>query len=394
VHRDIKPQNIVIGAARDRPVLVDFGLARDVPEDGEMFPLAGTPLYMAPEAIRGAAPSYASDRFALGCVLYEMFAGKPPFMARAVDHVFQQILHENPASLSTFAPELPSSIAKDIELLLAKKPEARLESLDRLRLRLEEVAKRRLLGSDFPLDSSLGRDVPKTSQDSSTAAPNWARRVALGTIATTFVTGIGYLASKRLSTSDSQTLPSLYVPPPIKIPERPEDEEVYIYGNDTSAMSPQFKNVIEVEENLNGYTMYWAPTRPNEWGEIFITFRRLRTDPVECAMLGLTIWCYSLFDPKAEAKLWARGDDKEWKLLAELQPRTNGIQTAGADSNVTELIGRSGLEVLLQLKASRRLKLPVPQEVPCYAAAQCLRRGKRDFCKILRIWYKQPESQT
>jgi eukaryotic-like serine/threonine-protein kinase len=82
LHRDLKSANVILctGASGIRAVITDFGLACGMAQPGEF---AGTPRYMAPELWRGEAASKASDIYALGVVLYEMVAGRPPFEDRA-----------------------------------------------------------------------------------------------------------------------------------------------------------------------------------------------------------------------------------------------------------------------------------------------------------------------
>ena len=83
VHGDLKPDNVVL-RPNARPVLVDFGLARRIADPagrailGEATEAAGTPLYMAPEQLRGSAPDARSDLWALGAMLHEMLTGSPP----------------------------------------------------------------------------------------------------------------------------------------------------------------------------------------------------------------------------------------------------------------------------------------------------------------------------
>lgn len=75
-----------------------------------------------------------------------------------------------------------------------------------------------------------------------------------------------------------------------------------------------------------------------------------------------------------------------------LRPRVNGLQTIGQEINLTSLIRHPGIEILVRLKASKKLKPPVPQDVECYAASQCLRRSKRDTIAVLRVWYRSSDA--
>src|SRR5690606_22982045 len=86
IHRDVKPANMLVTRAEDgtmQPVLVDFGLARELGAEGAMATttISGTPAYMAPEQARGEPVDRRADVYALGAVLYELLVGYPPIRA-------------------------------------------------------------------------------------------------------------------------------------------------------------------------------------------------------------------------------------------------------------------------------------------------------------------------
>ncbi|MCP4446930.1 MAG: protein kinase [Myxococcales bacterium] len=93
VHGDIKPDNILLIRTADRHrfvKLLDFGLARSQSDEGDGL-VRGTPEYIAPERIRKAPPSVASDIYALGILFYELLVGKPPFCGKATDILRQHL---------------------------------------------------------------------------------------------------------------------------------------------------------------------------------------------------------------------------------------------------------------------------------------------------------------
>lgn len=109
VHRDVKPENILLERTGQRIWLADFGLARVI-DDATLTRsgvIAGTPMYMSPEQARGEAIDGRSDLFSLGSVLYMMSAGRPPFRAATTYGVLRRILESCPRSLGEVDPSIP-----------------------------------------------------------------------------------------------------------------------------------------------------------------------------------------------------------------------------------------------------------------------------------------------
>jgi hypothetical protein len=130
IHRDIKPANLLLEAGQDRVKITDFGLARTANDAGLTQPgmVAGTPEYMAPEQARGEPLDHRADLCSLGCVLYAMCAGRPPFCAATPLAVLRRICDEAPAPIRTVNPQVPAWLESFIERLLAKDPAERLDS--------------------------------------------------------------------------------------------------------------------------------------------------------------------------------------------------------------------------------------------------------------------------
>lgn len=129
VHRDIKPSNVLL--AGDGSVkIADFGIARDA--GGETAAdttrtgmVTGTTLYMSPEAALGSELGPAGDVYSLGCALYELLVGRPPFTAEHPLAVLRQHVECAPAPPRRLRPEVPAALDAFLLRMLAKQPAAR-----------------------------------------------------------------------------------------------------------------------------------------------------------------------------------------------------------------------------------------------------------------------------
>jgi len=137
VHRDIKPENILLEGGH--AVVADFGIARAVDAAGgehltETGLSLGTPTYMSPEqAAAESEPDARSDQYALGCVLFEMLAGRPPFTGTSVGAVARQHIAVEPPPLSALRPAVPAPVAEAVRKALAKDPTDRFGDLGQFR---------------------------------------------------------------------------------------------------------------------------------------------------------------------------------------------------------------------------------------------------------------------
>ena len=120
LHRDIKPHNVMIESATDRPLIADFGLAKFVHSDNSLThagQIIGTPSYMSPEQAQDASRvKAAADQYSLGATLYHLLAGHPPFAAPSLQEIIRQILEKPPVSLRQSNP----SIDRDLETICMK----------------------------------------------------------------------------------------------------------------------------------------------------------------------------------------------------------------------------------------------------------------------------------
>jgi serine/threonine protein kinase len=139
VHRDVKPANVLLTApgtgGREHAYLVDFGVARPTAVDGSITSgdmIVGTLAYAAPEQLTGGVVDARSDVYALGCVLHECLAGRPPFTAETNQALIFAHLQAPPPSVRSARPGLPPAIDAVLARALAKDPAARFPSCGEL----------------------------------------------------------------------------------------------------------------------------------------------------------------------------------------------------------------------------------------------------------------------
>jgi eukaryotic-like serine/threonine-protein kinase len=132
VHRDVKPQNVILNGNGSAKVS-DFGIARSVDVEKDVTQtgtVIGTGDYIAPEQASGRPVVPASDVYGLGCVLFELLTGSPPFSGSSFVDVAMQHIHAPPPSLLEQRPDVPPRIAAAVERALAKDPDDRFPSMD------------------------------------------------------------------------------------------------------------------------------------------------------------------------------------------------------------------------------------------------------------------------
>lgn len=145
IHRDVKPANIIIAREKtgsDAIKIVDFGIAKLITEDdsgpnltqtGEVF---GTPKYMSPEQCHGNKVDQRADIYALGCILYEMLSGQPPFNNDSAIQIMFAHINNEPAPLA-------NNVSRDMKVIvdrcLQKEPSSRYQTVSELMADLSAV---------------------------------------------------------------------------------------------------------------------------------------------------------------------------------------------------------------------------------------------------------------
>ncbi len=173
IHRDIKPENILL--EEGHAVVADFGIARAIHAAGgeqltETGLAVGTPAYMSPEQAMGSKElDGRSDLYSLGCVLYEMLAGQPPFTGATVESIVHQQIAVEPRPVTELRPAVPAEVVAALSRVLSKAPADRFSPAAQF---AEALAKRESaavvatpMPSDRPIDttSSIGISSRRTS---------------------------------------------------------------------------------------------------------------------------------------------------------------------------------------------------------------------------------------
>ncbi len=160
VHRDIKPSNIIV-ADEGWATLTDFGLVKagegtKLSTTGVVF---GTPEYMSPEQAEGKVLDARSDVYSLGVVLYEMLAGRAPFVADTTPAVMYKHVHE-PPPLDELPSDLPDGVVAVVEKALAKKQEARYQSAGEMGRALKQAIEARVEVMPVPPQAEVPAPPP------------------------------------------------------------------------------------------------------------------------------------------------------------------------------------------------------------------------------------------
>ncbi len=185
VHRDIKPDNIMVRDG-DRIMVVDFGVAKPVATEivtnAETLAgvsnttltgagqIVGTPAYLSPEQARGPNVGAETDQFALAVTAFEAMTGRRPWTAKTVVEVVAAILRDPPASLCELVPSAPAPLEEAIHRALAKEPEDRFPSMSAFADALEAAVEGLTESVDRSSVSSSGRSSRSPSPSTSRTA--------------------------------------------------------------------------------------------------------------------------------------------------------------------------------------------------------------------------------
>ena len=199
IHRDVKPQNMMVDGAGN-VLLTDFGVVKALSgpaltQSGMTF---GTAAYLSPEQATGEQVGPPSDLYALGCVMYEMLSGAPPFTGDNPAVVAYKQVWEQPRPLHEIAPEVPPSLESIVMRCLQKDParrypnaESLVSDLDRLSVSYNQPTQAVSLGqmAAYDVGAPDGLDVSAAEQSNAIPMPAPAPPVATASYQQAAVTG-------------------------------------------------------------------------------------------------------------------------------------------------------------------------------------------------------------
>ena len=204
VHRDIKPSNVILCPDSENeiePKLIDFGLAKVAAATNEKGltrtgQIVGTPDYMSPEQIANKEVDARSDVYSLGCLMFEMCVGHPPFTGGDDVQVLYQQLQVKPDKVEDHVPDAPPEVDKVLAKALAKEPSARFQSMREMAEALSR-ARRRVYRS---ITGEMTADIPRSTQRVPPAlASRWTARISWPLVALLVAIvggGAGFLFSR------------------------------------------------------------------------------------------------------------------------------------------------------------------------------------------------------
>jgi serine/threonine protein kinase len=329
VHRDIKPDNILLDAVTGRPMVTDFGIARAMDSGGDSRLTAtgmaiGTPAYMSPEQAAGDRQiDGRSDLYSLGILGYQMLTGEPPFTAGSTPAMLVKHISERPIPVQQRRADAPADLANSVMMLLEKDPAHRYQKASDLVFALDSRAVPTLRAPEPPPLASAANprasDYPPRGND---YPPPLADRPSYQLPA--------YPPSGRASLEHHQPTGDdlrRWEAPPVVAFRRKIAPYLFVNGvivffaivgtKDFLSLSVLWSIYIAFK-----YAKLWS--EGYDWRDVF---KQPRDREVMEVIEEAAEWMRAIFDPRARARLREQRDQR--KLAARMSPPLIGNRSVG-----------------------------------------------------------------
>jgi TolB-like protein/tetratricopeptide (TPR) repeat protein len=266
MHRDLKPSNVFV--TRHGVKLLDFGLARGQPHDLDVTAavtlpgiVVGTPRYMAPEQLAGREADARADLFAVGCLLFEMLAGRPAFQGRTLAEAVHAVTYEQPAVLT--GSTSIASLDTIIHRALAKSPAHRYASASAMLADLRALASADWSSQSAPVVRAMTRLIVVPFRLLRPDADVDFLAFSLADAVATSLAGLQSLTVR--STAAAAQAPG--AAPDLKRLAEEADVDVVLFGTILRA-GDQLRVVTQLVEAPGG-TVVWSHTAQVAMGDVF-----------------------------------------------------------------------------------------------------------------------------
>jgi serine/threonine-protein kinase len=302
IHRDVKPGNILLHEGH--ALVADFGIARAIDSSTDADTMTssgiamGTPAYMAPEqAMRDEGIDGRVDVYALGCVLYEMLAGEPPFSGTTPWTVAARHMSQVPAPLQALRPDIPAALNDVVMRALAKVPAGR-----------------------FPTARAMSDALGRVSQEPAVERPRRHAPMVLAAAGVAAAAAIAAAIAAAFALNGRRAAPQVVafaIPAPLGAqftqdlrdvsPVSPDGRNIIIVGTDSAGAQSLWRRPVDkqVAERIpgtdSGYRAFWSPD-----GKRVGFFRHAKLDVIDLTGAHKQTLITGAFDPHGGS--WADND--------------------------------------------------------------------------------------
>ena len=322
VHRDIKPDNILLDAVTGRPMVTDFGIARAMDSSGDSRLTAtgiaiGTPAYMSPEQAAGDREiDGRSDLYSLGILGYQMLTGEPPFAAGSTPAMLVKHISTPPIPVQQRRSDIPTDLARSVMMLLEKDPAHRFPTASALVAALDQREAPASRAPDPPPLASTRPLAPGSYPPPLMDRPSYAP--------------MSYPQDDRAGLQQHTPTPDdlrRWDAPPVVAFRRKIAPYLFVNGvillfSITGAGNFLPATVLWSIYIAFKYAKLWS--EGYDWRDVF---RQPRDREVMEVVEDVAEHCRALFDPRARARL--RANREQRKLAARLSPPVIGSGSAG-----------------------------------------------------------------